>query len=579
MIDRRTLLGSAACLAAGMGLSGCGRVDDGPTKGAELVPTSWAAVRISEPSAIDPLSASDRAGMQVLRALYSPLTRVVDGGAVPYAARGFEVSEDALSVSFKLLDGAVFHNGEAVTASSFKRAWERLVRPIEAAVDGSVTSDDAAPRHGRWCALLSSIEGYEALYEGRASELVGLRCPDDLTLEVSFTRPSASFPTFASHPALGPVPSSADVDPEGYASKPVGNGPFKLKRAWSQGDADIRLARFDGCSTTPALAEGLLFSIQGDVASAYNQFLAGNLDICDVPVDQLRDAEKAAGPSTDPAAMKPGERLAHGAESGLTYLVCNTRAVPFSLPEFRRAVSLAIDREALCRKALAFSAEPAQGPVSTCAGGASPWEACFYDAERAAEVVESLRERAEDGEEPSTELGSAEAPAAVQAEPLEPLVLDFTLLYRKGGTQARMAAQIAADLHLLGVNVKTSALDAEDLLERYGSGGFTCGLATLNPAVATAEAVADALFGPDSPRAGWTGWEDADLSATLEGAATLTDAPARAARVEEALALAGAGLPVIPLVHPAYTKIADDRVSTAKVCPDGTVDPQSIELA
>ena len=104
-------------------------------------------------------------------------------------------------------------------------------------------------------------------------------------------------------------------------------------------------------------------------------------------------------------------------------------------------------------------------------------------------------------------------------------------------------------------------------------------MATLNPAVATAAAVADALFGPDSPRAGWTGWEDADLSATLEGAATLTDAPARAARVEEALALAGAGLPVIPLVHPAYTKIADDRVSTAKVCPDGTVDPQSIELA
>ncbi len=157
-----------------------------------------------------------------------PLTRVVDGRAVPCAARGFEVSEDALSISFRLLDGAVFHNGEAVTASSFKRAWERIVRPIDAAVDGSVTSDDAAPRHGRWCALLSSIEGYEALYEGRVSELVGLRCPDDLTLEVSFTRQNASFPTLASHPALGPVPSSADVDPEGYASKPVGNGPFKL---------------------------------------------------------------------------------------------------------------------------------------------------------------------------------------------------------------------------------------------------------------------------------------------------------------------------------------------------------------
>ena len=49
--------------------------------------------------------------------------------------------------------------------------------------------------------------------------------------------------------------------------------------------------------------------------------------------------------------------------------------------------------------------------------------------------------------------------------------------------------------------------------------------------------------------------------------------------MREVGALAGESLDVIPLVHPAYTKIATERVSHARVDPWGAVDCATVELA
>ena len=209
---------------------------------------------------------------------------------------------------------------------------------------------------------------------------------------MTLSRPFAGFAEVASHPALGPVPASADQDPEAFAAQPVGNGPFALKEPWMANRPGAR--PFDTCAYGVASVEGVQFVIAGETVSGYHQFQAGNLDICDVPVDQLEDAEETAGASANAFDMYPGERLVHGAEPGLTYLVCNTRVSPFDRAEFRRAVSCAIDRETLCRKALNYSAEPAWSLVAPTVGEMPAWEACTFDAERAVELVEALRSEA-----------------------------------------------------------------------------------------------------------------------------------------------------------------------------------------
>lgn len=130
MIDRRAFLGAAACGVMGLGLSGCSQVEGGDAGSSDDVPPSWVTCRIGKPSAIDPLLVSDRFGLQVLHALFCPLTRIVDGVATPAAARSITASDDARTFTFSLVEGATFHNGESVTASCFKRAWERLVKPM-----------------------------------------------------------------------------------------------------------------------------------------------------------------------------------------------------------------------------------------------------------------------------------------------------------------------------------------------------------------------------------------------------------------------------------------------------------------
>ena len=87
--------------------------------------------------------------------------------------------------------------------------------------------------------------------------------------------------------------------------------------------------------------------------------------------------------------MKPGERFVQGPEAGLTYMVCNTRVAPFDNAAFRRAISCGIDREALCKKVLNYSAAPAMSGCP-CVGEAVSWEACAFDADRALELIEGL---------------------------------------------------------------------------------------------------------------------------------------------------------------------------------------------
>ena len=72
--------------------------------------------------------------------------------------------------------------------------------------------------------------------------------------------------------------------------RPMGNGPFMLDRPW-KGKGDIRLTRFDECAYGASLVDGVLLAIHDDTVAAYNHFQAGVLDICDVPVDQLKDAD------------------------------------------------------------------------------------------------------------------------------------------------------------------------------------------------------------------------------------------------------------------------------------------------
>lgn len=575
MIDRRTLCGAAMGIAAMSALSACGGQEGGSQGGAETVPASWLKCRVGKLSEIDPLLVQDRAGLQVLSAVFTPLMRFdANGGLVPGAALSYAVSDDACTFTFKLPEHAVFHNGERVTASSFKIAWERLVR----AIPSGESASDAEPVFGRWGSLLHLVDGYAALRAGRASEMVGLRCPDDATFVVTLTQPCPYFDHVTAHPALGPVPAAALADPEAFALKPVGNGPFALKYPWERGRG-VMLVSFADCVIGAPLAAGVLLDPMADTVAAYKQFRAGNIDITDVPVDQLSDAEDIATPAPDGRSMAVDARLAHGVEDGLLYLSLNCVSGVFSRPEMRRAACLSVDREALCRKVLKFSGEPALGPISPRVAEIQPWDACTYDPEGSLQLVEAVKLAALQNDPVEGE-GSAEEEGTETDAPLPDysLDLDIDLIYRKGGTGARVVAHVVRDLEAAGFSVKTEALDTDDFVKRYHAAEFDCALRTLEPPVPALEAIADELLAYDRSSVGISVYRDEQLDHVLAEAHRATDVAARRALIQDALSMAGESLPLIPLAHPAYTKIASDRVAASAVDAFGKIDLFASEL-
>lgn len=567
MIDRRTLCGATAGIVAMSALSACGGRGGGNQVGSDDVPATWLKCRIGQLSAIDPLLVEDRAGLQVLSAVFTPLMRLdANGGIAPGAASSCSVSDDECTFTFKLPEHAVFHNGERVTASSFKIAWERLVR----AIPGDEGAPETDGEFGRWGSLLRLVDGYEALRAGRASEMVGLRCPDDATFAVSLTGPCPYFDRVATHPALGPIPASALTDPEKFASKPVGNGPFALKCPWKRGQ-DVMLESFSDCVIGAPLVPGVLIVSMADTVAAYKQFRAGDIDITDVPADQLSDAEEIASPAFDGSSLTADARLAHGLEGGLLYLALNCSSGVFSRPEMRRAACLSIDREALCRKVLKFSCEPAAAPISPRIAETRPWDACAYDPEGSIQLVEDAKLESAQGD-PAVGEGSAGEGAESDAPSADQLDLGIDLIYRKGGTSARVVAHVARDLEAAGFSVKSEALDADDFVRRCRTAEFDCALRSLEPTVPVLEVIADELLACDRPSADICACRDEQVDRSLDEARRTTDSAARSALIQDALTMMGESLPLLPLAHPAYTKIASDRIAASSVDASGRID-------
>ena len=334
-VARRSFLASSALAAGALSLSGCKKAtNDSGEMGGTM------NISISEPVSIDPYNLQESEGTQVGSQIFDSLT-VYDfenQELDPAAAVSWEANSEATVVTFHLQPDARFHNGEPVTAKSFKRGWERLVNPNTNPDSPSVTGYH-----------LAMVDGYADLEKGLGTELTGVTCPDDLTLVVKLSEPYADFPIVVSHPALAPVPEAALEDFATFFQAPIGNGPFKMKEGtkWESGQYIELVKNEDFYGEVPAL-DGVYFNIQKDIETAYREFQAGNLDIVHVPTAQLEAARQEYGTSEDGYTMTTGQEVLDGVQSSTYYLVVNNDDPVLKDRDLRIAISLAINRQNIC---------------------------------------------------------------------------------------------------------------------------------------------------------------------------------------------------------------------------------------
>src|SRR2546430_1778384 len=220
--------------------------------------------------------------------------------------------------------------------------------------------------------------GAGAAREGRASAVPGLAALDRHTVQVVLD--DAALP-FVSVLAVGHakiVPREVvERDPEGFAQKPIGTGPFRFAR-WDRGK-EITLAAnpayFDG---PPRLARVVYRIFLGEQFDAmYDEFRRGSLEDSPLPSrDYLR------------AVATAGQQYIKRPMISLRFYGFNTRIKPLDDRRVRQALNYAIDRDAILQAVHLGRYALARGILPPGTQGFNPRLGSYgYDPDRARDLL------------------------------------------------------------------------------------------------------------------------------------------------------------------------------------------------
>ena len=353
----------------------------------------------TDPVSIDPRFVFDDEGELIVDALFDPLVRVgPDGTLVPAAAESWTVDETGREFTFVLRE-ATFHDGTPVGAADFKRTFDHL-------------ADRTAEPPAFLAYLLSDVVGIAAS-QGEGGPLRGVEVVDEGTLRIRLSAPVPGFLTTLSEPSLVPTPPQAVEDPDAYALEPVGNGPFAMAGPREPG-AFIRLVRHEDHTTPPHLDEVLftLYDAAGEEEAQWADLLDGQLHVAQLVPSRVAEAQERFGRSVDGYA---GPGVVDGIRSPVYLYGFDTTQAPFDDARLRRAISLAIDREALAEEVTEGTRAPATALVPPGIPGAQTraCSACVHDPAAAVALLdEVVADLVGAGEPPSDEAGEDETDAA-----------------------------------------------------------------------------------------------------------------------------------------------------------------------
>lgn len=340
--------------------SGSGTSSEPTTTGGEY------SMAINEPESLIPQVNAETGGSQVLKGLFTPLVTFTPDNELVYAVAESITSEDNINWTVTLRDGWTFHDGTPVTAQSFVDAW-----------NWGAYAPNAAGNNYFYGPYGVNIVGYDALNpaEGKPkeTELSGLQVVDDLNFTVELGAPFSEFPITLSYNAFYPVPMSFMDDPEAFNEAPVGNGPYMMDGVWEH-DVAIKTVRYEDYAGTPGNADAVEFRIYSNPDTAFRDVQAGSLDFADVPSEQITSAQ-----------AEFGDRFIEAESSSFSYIGFPLWVTPYDNPDIRKAMSMAIDRQAIIDAIFFGTLRPADDMVSPVVQGYREGicQYCVYDPEAA----------------------------------------------------------------------------------------------------------------------------------------------------------------------------------------------------
>ena len=264
---------------------------------------------------LDPMKASLIPEFYVIYGAFNALLKFNDKmEVVPDLAENFKVI-DTKTLEFQLRKGVKFQDGSDFNADDVKFTIERVA-----------DEKNAAPNRTK----VATIQDIQIV--------------DPYTVRIITKAPFAPLMNYLTNTRTGTqivsrtaVKSMGD---EAFARRPVGTGPFIVKE-WKSGES-LSLEAFPGCFAGAPKVARAQCPLIAEESSGMTAILGSQLDLTSTaPFADVPSLEK-----------RPEVKVLKQTGLNIRYIALNNKKGPFSDIHFRRAVSMAFDREVLVKAVL-----------------------------------------------------------------------------------------------------------------------------------------------------------------------------------------------------------------------------------
>jgi oligopeptide transport system substrate-binding protein len=467
----------------------------------------------AEPASLDPHLTNAVSENCILFSLFEGLTASDEQTMrpVPAVAERWDISPDGLLYTFHLRPSARWSNGDPVTAADFVFAFQRILQPEFGA---------------NYANQLWSIKNAQAFNRGTIHDFlaVGVAAVDAHTLRLTLERPTPHLPTLASLLTWVPLhrptlEKHRAVDsrnaPWTRPGNLVGNGPFVLTE-WRAHNRVVVAKNPHYWDAAHNRLERVIFLPIENSGVEERNFRAGQMHVTyAVPPSKIESYRQHAP-----------DRLRIDPWILTNYVNFNVTKPPLNNAKLRRALALAIDRDAIARTVYQGAAQPA----------------LTFTAPDHSGYVPPAR--------PAHNFAAARALLAEAGFPGGHGLPSFPMQVISDDTLPKVAEVIQAMwMRELGVRITIEPYELKTAIQKQESLAHTIGLMGWSADYAHPSTFLDILRTGDGGN--WTGWSSKDYDGLLEKAANTADLQIRFQILQRAEALLLDAAPLAPFVHPA----------------------------
>ncbi|MBS0620818.1 MAG: peptide ABC transporter substrate-binding protein [Verrucomicrobia bacterium] len=461
----------------------------------------------SEPPSLDPRRATDVASISLIKCCFEGLTRIDPTNTPSLAlAERYAVSADGMEYTFYLRE-ALWSDGMPITAYDFETTWKTLLDPSFPSEMGSE---------------LYRIKNGQKAKTGQVSlDAVGIKALDAKTLHLTLEYPVPYLLYLLSLPIFFPTPNHiTSIDPhwaENEGPHFVCSGPFLLEK-WRHYNTIVCAKNPHYWDHETVRLDRLHFHLIEDENTEVSLFEHGQLDwagfpLSSLPLDALQVLKKRADFFEYPIA-------------GVYYYIFNTAAPPFDNANLRKALTLAIDRQALIANITQAGQTPALGFIPS-----TMWNSAYFK---------------------DADVKSAKHYLSLAIEELGPLP-PITLLYNTQSAHHKIAQAIQEQWNkTLGIRVRLDNKEWKVFLDELRHHQFQIarmgGVASINDPCTFLD-----TYRYLSGTGNHSQWTNPQFSAILEEAEKTADGEKRLELLRKAETLLMEEMPIAPIYYYAGT--------------------------